>query len=382
MMVEQRLTGVWTAVERPTLLLDAGRARRNIERMAGKAAAAGVRFRPHFKTHQSAAVGEWFRACGVESITVSSVAMARYFADHGWRDITIAFPVNVRELAQIDALAGEARLHLLVDSVAAVERLESGLSNHADVWVEIDTGYIRSGAAWDGVERLAALAAALASSRRLALRGVLTHAGHTYKARAAETVQALYAETATRLAAARTTLEAAGPFQCLEISTGDTPGCSLVHDFGEADEIRPGNFVFYDLTQLEIGACAEHDIAVAVACPVVGVYPDRSKIILYGGAVHLSKDWLELADGSPHFGRVALPVGPGWGPLLPGVHLRSVSQEHGIVHADAAAWNGELAGLRVGDVLAVLPVHSCLTADLLHRYHTLDGGVLEMADLR
>ncbi len=381
-MAEQRLSGVWAAVERPTLVLDVGRARRNIERMAGKAAAAGVRFRPHFKTHQSAEVGEWFRACGVESITVSSVAMARYFADHGWRDITIAFPANVREMTHIDTLAGEVKLHLLVDSVAAVERLEGGLGHRVGVWIEIDTGYMRSGTAWDDVERLAALAAALAQSERLALRGVLTHAGHTYKARAAETVQAVYTETAARLAAARATLEAAGPFEGLEISTGDTPGCSVVEDLGDVDEVRPGNFVFYDLTQLEIGACAEQDIAVAVACPVVGVYPGRREIVLYGGAVHLSKDWLELADGSPSFGRAAMPIEGGWGPLLPGVHLRSVSQEHGIVYADVTAWPGELAELRVGDVLAVLPIHSCLTADLLHSYHTLEGEVLKMADLR
>jgi D-serine deaminase-like pyridoxal phosphate-dependent protein len=80
----------------PTLLLDEGRARRNIFRMADKAASNQVRFRPHFKTHQSAAVGEWFRDVGVTAITVSSVEMARYFAAHGWNDITFAFPVNVR----------------------------------------------------------------------------------------------------------------------------------------------------------------------------------------------------------------------------------------------------------------------------------------------
>ena len=91
------MTPKWNAITRPTLLLDVVRARRNIARMADKARRNGVRFRPHFKTHQSAAIGAWFRAEGVACITVSSVTMARYFADQGWQDITIVFPVNVRE---------------------------------------------------------------------------------------------------------------------------------------------------------------------------------------------------------------------------------------------------------------------------------------------
>jgi len=81
-------------ITRPTLLLDEERARRNVERMAVKAGRSGVLFRPHFKTHQSAQIGGWFRERGVSKITVSSVKMAEYFAGQGWDDITIAFPAN------------------------------------------------------------------------------------------------------------------------------------------------------------------------------------------------------------------------------------------------------------------------------------------------
>src|SRR5690606_14524169 len=89
---------------------------RNIERMAKKAAEHRLRFRPHFKTHQSAEVGEWFRAFGVEAITVSSVRMAEYFAVSGWNDITIAFSVNVLELFNINRLAANIRLNVLVEN--------------------------------------------------------------------------------------------------------------------------------------------------------------------------------------------------------------------------------------------------------------------------
>ena len=82
--------------------------------MAEKAAKSNTSFRPHFKTHQSAQIGEWFRQEGVEAITVSSVRMAKYFAANDWGDITIAFPFNVHETKQADELAGKINLLLIV----------------------------------------------------------------------------------------------------------------------------------------------------------------------------------------------------------------------------------------------------------------------------
>ncbi|MFN8417960.1 MAG: hypothetical protein U0528_01745 [Anaerolineae bacterium] len=111
--------------------------------MAAKARANGVRFRPHFKTHQSADVGAWFRDEGVSAITASSLRMASYFADHGWSDITVGVPVNIREIDLINALAARIELGVLVDSLESVtsirtcasadqrvDRGRSGLSAH------------------------------------------------------------------------------------------------------------------------------------------------------------------------------------------------------------------------------------------------------------
>ena len=74
---------------KPTLFVNKQIALRNIQRMAAKAKQSNVRFRPHFKTHQSVDIGEWFRKFCVTAITVSSVEMAAYFAANGWADITI-----------------------------------------------------------------------------------------------------------------------------------------------------------------------------------------------------------------------------------------------------------------------------------------------------
>jgi D-serine deaminase-like pyridoxal phosphate-dependent protein len=157
------------------------------------------------------------------------------------------------------------------------------------------------------------------------------------------------------------------------MSVGDTPSLSVAGDLAGADEARPGNFVFYDGQQLEIGACQPTDIATAVACPIVASYPARGQVVLYGGAVHLSKDVARLPDGRAVFG-FATSLGPdGWGELSTDNVVASVSQEHGVVQLAAPL----LEQLQPGDLLAVVPAHICLTVNLLRQYLTLDGEVLE-----
>jgi len=79
----------------------------------------------------------------------------------------------------------------------------------------------------------------------------------------------------------------------LILSIGDTPTCSVAEDFSGIDEIRPGNFVFYDLSQYQIGSCTIDQIAVAMACPIVAIHETRNEIVIYGGGVHFSKERLE-----------------------------------------------------------------------------------------
>ena len=110
-------------VKRPTLLIDKRRCLSNIQRMVNKSKRSNTLLRPHFKTHQSPQVAEWFRAYGISKITVSSVEMAALFASHGWNDITIAFPVNMLELPAIKDLANSIHLNLLLESPEIIKTL-------------------------------------------------------------------------------------------------------------------------------------------------------------------------------------------------------------------------------------------------------------------
>jgi D-serine deaminase-like pyridoxal phosphate-dependent protein len=357
---------------RPTLLLDKGRVTGNIKRMKQKADQAGLRFRPHFKTHQSAEVGEWFRLLGVTSITVSSLDMAVYFANHGWKDIAVAFTVNLLEGKTMKSLARKIQLNLLLDSVELAQSLSSLLSAKARAWIDVDVGYHRTGIPWDDFPKIISVARAICSESKLTFAGLLTHSGHTYHAKSTDEIQRLHKDSLLKLRAVKRHLKEEGIHPC-EISVGDTPSCSAADFFTGADEIRPGNFVFYDLTMSTLGVCRDEDIALAVACPVVGKYEAWNQVVIYGGAVHLSKEFLLDEKGRKVYGYPAFPGNARWGSAERRAPIISLSQEHGLIEMN----DSFLRQTKVGDLLVILPVHSCLTADLYRSYLSLDGKKIE-----
>jgi len=339
--------------------------------MAEKAQRNQVRLRPHFKTHQSAQVGEWFRAFGVEAITVSSLHMAQYFARHGWQDIMVAFPANVLEMARINALAAHVRLHLVAVNPETVTALAQNLQHPVHLWLKIDTGYHRTGILPDNPVALDSILERVKESPLLQFAGFVAHDGHTYKQTERAAIEAIHRHTVAQLQELR--VRYSRQFPQLQLSVGDTPSCSMLDELRGVDEIRPGNFVFYDLTQQRIGSNTYADIAVCMACPVVARHPERNELILYGGSVHFSKDTLPKEDGSVVYGAVVALTAEGWTEPLEGLEVVSLSQEHGVVRATA----GQFAKYQIGDVLGVLPVHSCLTADLMKGYLTTEGEWLE-----
>jgi len=355
----------------PTLLLDKTKCIANIKRMASKAKNAGVLFRPHFKTHQSAEIGDWFRQYGVDCITVSSVKMAIYFANHGWTDITIAFPTNIREWSSINELAAKINLNIVVESPETIIYLEKKLSNPVGVYIKTDTGYGRTGVHAEDYESMQELLKQLKNCKNLIFIGFLCHAGHTYVAQGKDEILNIMNTSRQQLLALKTFL--ANDFPLIQISYGDTPSCSLSDNYEGFDEIRPGNCVFYDDMQAHIGSCKTTDIAVALACPVVAKYPLRNELIVHGGAVHLSKESI-IKDGRAYYGTAVHLNGLNWDTAKIIGRVSKLSQEHGIVNVN----NEQLNSVNIGDMIAILPIHSCLTANLMKSYTTTDNQCITM----
>lgn len=357
----------------PTLLLDRGKCQDNIKKMVEKARKLDLLFRPHFKTHQSSGIGRWFREAGVNKITVSSLRQAEYFANDHWLDITVAFPVNQLEIGLINRLAAYVQLNLLVESLETIQFLERHLRHRVRLFIKVDVGTHRTGVDMQDHEKIGRLVGRIADGRFGTFAGFLAHAGHTYRAKGIAGVSAVQDGYLPQLVELKEKF--CTPFPDALISIGDTPACSSLDAFPGADEIRPGNFVFYDAMQASIGSCRPDNIAVAMACPVVAVHPERGEIVVYGGGVHFSKDRILRPDGSEDYGWMVEWTDTGWQiPQGPAPYLRALSQEHGIVKAPRP-W---IDTVKPGDVLGFVPVHSCMTADLMKSYRTLDGEYLEM----
>lgn len=360
-------------IVKPSLLLDPQRCKKNIHSMIEKAATNRFELRPHFKTHQSHIIGSWFRDEGIEKITVSSVGMATFFAVNGWDDITIAFPVNIRQMEEIKGLSQKVKLGLVVVDPDTIDILGKELKDSVSIWIKIDVGTHRTGIRPEDTMLIDDIIERIKSYPLLNLIGLLGHAGHSYQSKSVTQVERTHENAVDKMKEIQKRYKSA--FPALKISLGDTPAASMLSSFGPIDEFRPGNFVFYDLQQEEIGSCHLDDIAVAMACPVVAVHPDRLQWIIYGGGIHFAKDFLTLKDGQKCFGRWVKPDGKSWvtSETAGGPYISSLSQEHGVVQCTERTFHL----CNPGDLSLWLPVHSCMTADAMGEYYSTDGGKID-----
>ena len=314
-----------------------------------------------------------YRKRGITSCTVSSIEMAEYFAEDKWIDITVAFPLNYLEADRINALASQIKLNLLVSVPEVIPNLTKKLKNHIGIFIEVDTGYHRTGVFPDDINTFEKIFDEIQASNLLKFVGFLSHAGHTYKCSNANEVEKIHRIEVQIMNDLKRRY--ASRYPDLILSIGDTPSASIVRDFSGVDEIRPGNLVFYDLTQCQIGSCSLDQIAIALICPVVATYPKRNEIVVYGGGVHFSKDFLVDKNGQISYGKIVKLAERGWELPPTNMFVKSLSQEHGIIHSP----DGSAEDYKPGDLLGVLPVHSCMMANAMGNYVTTDGEAI--ADL-
>ena len=81
-----------------------------------------------------------------------------------------------------------------------------------------------------------------------------------------------------------------------------------------------------------------------------------------------SKDF-QFVNGEKSYGLPCLVEGSRWGTPIAGAMIKGLSQEHGVVYIPGK----EYAKVNVGDLLFIIPAHSCLTVQVLRKYFTLDG---------
>jgi len=240
------------------------------------------------------------------------------------------------------------------------------------IFIKIDTGYHRTGIGSPKTAKINAILKRLESNKKLVFKGFLAHTGHTYHAKSTNEIFSRHFDALLKLRSLKTKYKK--EFPNLEISIGDTPSATLCTNFESVDEIRPGNFVFYDLMQQNLGVCSFDEIAVKMVCPIVAKHASRNEIVIYGGAVHFSKESILNSNGKQMFGRIIIQKNGEKILLDPLNYLARLSQEHGILKVTQI----QFKNFNVGDLVEIIPVHSCLTANLMGFFQTTEGEIIKI----
>jgi len=356
----------------PCALVDLDRLEQNAEHMADKARRLGVRLRPHVKTHKCIEAARIQTDLHFGGVTVSTLAEAQAFAAGGFSDITYAVPIAPQKIAEaIDLHAEIDALNLLVDhldTIRAIDDAATAQGTILPVYLEVDCGGGRSGVDPEG-EATELLARRLADTDAIDFRGLLTHAGHAYRARNRSEAFEVACEERNLMTALAAELRDLG-VEFAEVSVGATPTMRAIDDLTGITEVRPGNYIFCDAFQAAIRSCSVDEIAFSVLATVISVDPDRGRAVVDAGALALSKD-AGPTHVDPECGFGLIVAVEDQHPL-PGLRIASLTQEHGTLTGPG------VEALRPGTRIRIFPNHSCLSAACFDSYQVLRG--IEVVD--
>lgn len=352
-----------TDLPTPAVLIDAPRLERNLSTMQAAANAAGLRLRPHAKTHKSPHIARMQLERGAVGICCAKLGEAEVFADAGVTDIRLPYPLNPVNADRVFALAERVRLSFIVDDPAVAQawsELAEQQGRQLEVLIKVDVGFHRCGIdphspAAPGTVR------AIAAMPGLRFRGLLSHAGHGYGAVSVSQLEAIAVEEARLLH----DVAAKAGVACDEFSVGATPTARFSIKQDGLTEIRPGNYAYFDRTQVAHEAARWEDCALTVLARVVS-RPARERVILDSGSKTLTNDGARGFVNTPGYGAIMRDVHVA--DPDPSLLVERLSEEH----ANVRVVEGETA-LKTGDLVRIVPNHSCVVSNLVDAVWLVDG---------
>jgi len=339
---------LYPELDTPCLVVDLDVAEQNVRRMQAIADKAGVKVRPHTKTHKSAYFARMQLEVGAKGITCAKLGEAEVMAAAGFDDILIAYPlIGPLKLERLVALARRVRrLIISLDSYEVAEALSiagTALEKPIEVYLEVDTGLHRVGRT-PGDDAIA-FGRGLDRFPGIRLAGIMSHAGPTWKAASHDEILAFARQEIAMLTEIKDTLGRPD----LEVSVGATPTAHLVGETPGVTEVRPGTYIFGDRNLMGLGLAGEADCAVRVLTTVVShAVPERA--VVDAGSKSLAMD--PHRDGG-HGHVVGRPL----------VKVAKLSEEHGVLELP------EGLTLQVGQRLEIIPNHVCPAINLFDRMY-------------
>lgn len=344
----------------PVLVVELDALERNIARMAELAAAAGVRLKPHAKTHKSLDIARRQAAAGAVGLCCAKLGEAEALAAGGIAGLHITSPVVAGPaIARLIALnAVSERLSVVVDHPDNVEALARAASAERPlgVFIDLDPGIRRTGVA--SPEAAVELARRVLAHPSLRYEGLQMYCGREQHIEAfAERRAAIEARTAD-LRTAIAALAAAGAPP--PVVTGSGTGTHRIDmALGIFTELQVGSYVFMDDQY--------------AACDLTGDGSDAYERSLFVDARVVSanaRGLVTLDAGFKAFATEGAPPTVAAG--APGEsRFLFMGDEHGALVAP-----GIEAALNIADVVTLNTPHCDPTVNLYDSYHVVRGDTL------
>lgn len=331
-------------LETPSVLIDLDLMEANIAVMQSRCDALGINFRPHIKTHKIPDIARRQLEAGAKGIACQKVSEAEVFADASFDDVQIPYNiVGARKTRRLAELAKRAKMTVTVDSRPVIDGIAAaaqavGATIH--MMVELVSLGQRTGTT--PADALA-LAQHIQTTDNLYFSGLMIYPSD--------------AAIRPRLLETLALLEAAG-IAVEQVSGGGSGAISDMHLLPELTEMRVGTCIFWDWNSVSAGYAGFDDCAMRVRASVVSAN-EPSRVILDSGSKSIQS---ETIDGQ--FGYIA---------EHPEARLYKVNEEHGYV--DFSDCDSTPS---VGDILHIVPVHTCVVTNLHNQLYGVRGDAIEV----
>jgi D-serine deaminase-like pyridoxal phosphate-dependent protein len=347
-------------IDTPALILDLDAFEQNLERMAAFARSAGVRLRPHAKTHKCPTIALKQIAAGAAGQCCQKVGEAEALVRGGVRDVLVTNEiVDSRKLRRLAALATDATIGLCFDAaeqVDAASRAATEIGVELGGLVEIEVGMQRCGVAPG--RPAADLARRIAQAPGLRFRGLQAyHGAAQHLPTAAERERAITA-AAGAVRATIAALRESG-LGCEFVTGAGTGTYRLEAASGLWNELQAGSYLFMDTDYARIG---DRD---------GGRYTDFAHSLFVLATV-ISVPAAERAIVDAGLKSYSAEKGPPWVHSREDIQVTGVSDEHGKLQLGPQA-----ARLRIGDRVLLIPGHCDPTINLHDWYVAVRGGRVE-----
>jgi D-serine deaminase-like pyridoxal phosphate-dependent protein len=334
--------------------------------MQAAATAGGLRLRPHAKTHKSPIIARQQIDAGAIGVCCAKLGEAEVLADGGIADIRLPYPIHPSNADRVLRLMDRVRLSLITDLTEVAREWSRAMTKAQrtlDVLVKVDVGFHRCGIDPHRADA-ADFVAEVGSLPGLRLQGLLSHAGHAYHAGSEDELRTIAAEevrlledVATRARRKGATIE--------EISVGATPTARFSARAQGITELRPGNYVYFDRTQVALGAASLQDCALTVLATVVTRHQDR--VIFDSGSKTLTNDTARGA-GNEGYGAVLTDVESA-SAIDTNLRVERLSEEHATVRMLDGT-----SPLQAGDRVRIVPNHACVVSNMVDEIVLVDGA--------